>query len=469
MSPKVVPIMTESPQDAVDAAYRATDTGLARQFVEQWREELRYCKDLGGWLRYADGCWGQKADAAVYQRIAETADAIWSELPAAPPDHRKVLIKFATRADSERGKAAALTLARHMEPFPVAAEVFDQDPFLFNVANGTINLQTGDLQPHRAEDFLTKQSPIVYDATSTCPRFLDFLRLIFNGDESLIDFVQRAGGYSLTGSLKAQCLFFGWGTGCNGKTTLLNVLHAIAGDYGRVAMPTLLMFQQHEPHPTEIADLFGARLVSSVETERDRRLAETKIKWLTGNEKKLKGRFMHRDAFEFTPTHKFWLLGNYKPVVQGQDTAIWRRLHLIPFTVNLKERLGDALVEDFDATLVAEYPGILRWFVEGAVAFHTDGLKPPSIVQQATASYREEMDAVAIWLEEFCERAPGARTPFKVLFDAYQEEMRHDALSRKSFGQELSRLGIDDEKKSGIKIRLGIRLRSQQQDDQDDG
>jgi putative DNA primase/helicase len=463
---KVVPIVAEL--DDSDVAYRATDTGLARQFVERWAAELRYCKDLGGWLRYTGRHWERKADAAVYQRIAETADAIWSELAEAPPDHRKILLKFATRADSERGKAAALALARYIAPIPVAADVFDQDPFLFNVANGTLDLRTGILRPHDAADLLTKLCPIVYDETATCPRFLEFLHLIFAGDQALVEFIQRAAGYSLTGSLAAQCLFFCWGTGCNGKTTLLNVLHAIAADYGRVAMPTLLMFQQHDPHPTEVADLFGARLVSSVETERDRRLAETKIKWLTGNERKLTGRFMHRDAFEFTPSHKFWLLGNYKPVVQGQDPAIWRRLHLIPFTVNLKERLGDALIEDFDATLVAEYPGILRWLVEGAVAWHTEGLKPPSVVQQATNAYREEMDAVAIWFEEFCERDARARTPFKVLFDAYQDELRQDALSRKSFGQELSRLGIHDEKVGGIKFRLGVRLRTAQQDDQDD-
>jgi putative DNA primase/helicase len=191
------------------------------------------------------------------------------------------------------------------------------------------------------------------------------------------------------------------------------------------------------------------------------------VKWLTGNERKLKGRFMHGNFFEFTPTHKLWLLGNYKPVVQGQDPAIWRRIHLIPFTVNLKERLGDALVEDFDATLRDEYPGILRWAVEGAVAWHTDGLNPPEIVQRATSDYRAEMDVVALWIEEFCERAPNARTPVKELYDAYQAELKGDALSKRAFGQELGRLGIHDEKTGGIKFRVGIRLRTAEQDYQD--
>ena len=278
----------------------------------------------------------------------------------------------------------------------------------------------------------------------------------------MIDFIQRAFGYSATGLVRDQCLFFCWGSGANGKSTLLSIIHAVLGEYARTSAPSLLMATKHDAHPTEIADLLGARLVSAIETEQDRRLAEVKVKWLTGGDR-LKGRFMRQDFFEFEATHKFWLAGNHKPVVTGTDPAIWRRIHLIPFVVNLKETLQDNLVFDFAATLTDEFPGILAWIVEGALAWHTDGLKPPSIVSAATAAYRQEMDAVGQWIEECCERAANARTPFKLLYNAYVEDLKADAFSKRAFAQELDRLGIHSHVIGGVKFRAGVRLRDDQQ------
>ncbi len=310
-------------------------------------------------------------------------------------------------------------------------------------------------------DRISKRSPVAYNPTVECPRFLDFLRLIFDDNADTVAFVQRAGGYSLTGSVAEQCLFFGWGSGCNGKSTLINILHAVAGEYGKVAAPTLLMQAKHEPHPTEVADLLGSRFVSSVETERDRRLAEVKVKWLTGGDR-LKARFMRADFFEFEPQFKIWLLGNHRPEVMGTDPAIWRRIYLLPFNVDLRERLGpDSLVRDFATTLKHELPAILAWFVRGAVDWYEGGLRPPTAVLNATQAYREEMDHAAQWFDEFCERDPRARTPFKTLFDAYQAELKSDAVSKRAFAQELDRLGIPSEKTGGVKFRVGARLRSE--------
>jgi putative DNA primase/helicase len=201
--------------------------------------------------------------------------------------------------------------------------------------------------------------------------------------------------------------------------------------------------------------------VSAVETERDRRIAETKVKWLTGGDR-LKARFMRADFFEFVPTHKFWLLGNHRPEVVGTDTAIWRRICLLPFRVDLAERLGpDALVRDFAGTLTDELPGILAWFVRGAVDWYANGLRPPASVKNATAAYREEQDHVGEWFAECCERDPRARTPFRTLFDSYQAALRSDAISKRAFALELSRLGIPDEKVGGVKFRMGARLRGE--------
>jgi P4 family phage/plasmid primase-like protien len=286
------------------------------------------------------------------------------------------------------------------------------------------------------------------------------VRLILNDDQTLIDFIQRAIGYSATGSVREQCLLFGWGGGANGKSTLLDIFQRALGEYARTAAPSLLMATKYDAHPTEIADLLGARLVTAIETEQDRRLAEVKVKWLTGSDR-LKGRFMRQDYFEFSPTHTFWLAGNHKPVVQGQDPAIWRRIHLIPFTVNLEEKLQDNLVRDFASTLTDELSGVLAWIVDGAIAWYADGLRPPEAVRAATAAYRTEMDAVGQWFAEFCERGTGNafRTPFKTLYAAYAAEAGSEALTKRSFAQELDRLGVHDHEIGGMHFREGVRLR----------
>ena len=205
--------------------------------------------------------------------------------------------------------------------------------------------------------------------------------------------------------------------------------------------------------------------MSASETEQDRRLREVRVKALTGGDP-VRARFMNKNFFEFIPTHTFWIAGNHKPVVVGQDPGIWRRIHLVPFTVNLEEQLKDTLVRDFAATLADELPGILAWIVNGALHWYADGLRPPAIVSAATAAYRAEMDAVGEWFDENCQRGTGGtyRTPFKVLYEAYVKDAGAEALPKRLFSQELDRLGIHNEKVGGIKVRCGCRLRSQAND-----
>lgn len=440
------------------AHWRTTDIANAELFIERHGAELRYAHNGGGWHQWAEGRWRRDVTESTCALAQATIAAWWREVgTAGSPEERALLAKHVLSSGRAPRLQAMLKLAAANERVALPADAFDRDPFLMTVANGTLDLRTGEIRPHNPADLISKRSPIAYDPTATCARFLEFLNLIFDGDETLVEFVRRAGGYSLTGSVGAQCLFFCWGSGCNGKSTLVDVMHKVAGEYGLVATPALLMMQRHEPHPTEVADLLGARFVSSVETEQDRRLAEVKVKWLTGGDR-LKARFMRADFFEFSPTHKFWLLGNHKPVVTGTDPAIWRRIHLVPFNVDLRDRVD--LVDDFAGTLADEYPGILAWFVQGAVDWHQDGLRPPAAVQQATAAYRAEMDTVAGWVDEFCERQSRTRTPFKILFDAYTEEFKHYSISKRAFAEELSRLGFQGENTGGMKVRVGLRLRS---------
>lgn len=451
-----------------EARWRTTDIANAEHFIDSHGQRLRYAHNGGGWHSWNEGRWQRDLTAEVYALAQDEIADWWKDVGCAgSPEERAILSRHLLATGRRQRIEAMLALAASDRRVALPPDAFDRDPFLLTVANGTVDLRTGVLRPHNPSDLISKRSPVPYDRAAACPRFTEFMKTIFDGDQELIDFVQRALGYSLSGSVQEQCLFFCWGTGCNGKTTLISIVQTIAGDYAKVAMPTLLMQQRHEPHPTEIADLLGARFVYSVETERDRPIAEVKIKWLTGGDR-LKARFMRRDFFEFDPTHKFWLSGNHKPIVRGTDPAVWRRLQLVPFTVNLSQRLKGTLVRDFAATLVDEYPGILRWIIDGAVTWHAHGLQPPAAVESATNAYREEMDAVALWVDEVCERDRRARTLFKTLYDSYHGEFNSDALSKRAFAQELDRLGFRAEKVGGVKFRFGLRLRSERKDDQDD-
>jgi len=331
-------------------AYGQTDTGMARRFVERFGAEFRYCEDLGGWLHYDGTRFERKATAAAYQRIDETAADIWLEVAGAPSTHRKELVRFATRADSAQGKAAALALARYMPPVPAKVEEFDADPWALNTPSGTIDLRTGSLRAHEAADLLTKSTTTPFDPAADCPRWLDFLRLVFEDNAELIAYVQRALGYSISGRVSDHVLFFAYGTGRNGKSTLLGVVQSLLGDYARTADPELLIQRRGEVHPTNVASLHGARFVPSVETEDGRRFAEVLVKWLTGGDR-LTARHMRQDFFEFAPTHHIFLAANHKPAVRGTDAGIWSRIHLIPFAVHLPSVLGTGLDAHFWPTL----------------------------------------------------------------------------------------------------------------------
>ncbi|MGH9420615.1 MAG: DNA primase family protein, partial [Thermoanaerobaculia bacterium] len=417
------PRITESPNEkALRAAHwNKTDIANRDRFVEAYGADLRYLHRGGGWHTWNDGRWEKDVTDRAQALAADAVKAWWADVAtAASAEEREIAAAHCLRSAHKPRLQAMLSLAAGHPRIALPPNAFDQNMWLLTTANCTVDLRTGATHAHRRSDLMSKRTPTAYDPRADCPRFLELLQLIFAGDQELIDFVQRLAGYSATGSVQEQCLPFGWGGGANGKSTLLECFSMALGEYARTASPSLLMASRYESHPTEIADLMGARLVSTIEVEQERHLAEVKVKWLTG-EKTLKARWMRQDFFEFTPTHTFWLLGNHKPVVTGQDAAIWRRIYLIPFTVNLREKLGpDNLVRDYSATLASELAGILAWIVRGAIDWHRDGLRPPAIVRAATESYRAEMDGVAQWLAEYCERGgPACRVPFGVLFTAY--------------------------------------------------
>lgn len=230
--------------------------------------------------------------------------------------------------------SSMLKLAAADPIIAVAPEKFDGHHLLLNVENGTLDLVSSTLQPHDREHLLTKRVPIVYDTGATCPLWRSFLNRVMGGNKKLVGFLQRAVGYSLTGSTSEQVLFFLHGGGANGKSTFCHILLDLLGPYGIVGAPNMLLAKRGESHPTEQTDLFGARAVVLQEVEAGRAWAEVTLKQLTGGDT-IKARRMGEDFWSFRPTHKFWVAANHKPTVRGSDYAVWRRLLLVPFTVTI--------------------------------------------------------------------------------------------------------------------------------------
>jgi putative DNA primase/helicase len=338
----------------------------------------------------------------------------------------------------------------------VAPSEVDNDPFLFSVNNGTIELKTGTLRPSERGDFVTKGTSIYYDPDAKCPTFEAFLNRIFRQHLEVIPFLQRAVGYTLTGSTAEQVMLILHGTGSNGKSTLLNVISDILGDLAKVADSSLLTVNQHEQHPTGLAGLKAARFVSASETGQGCRLNESLIKWLTGGDV-ITARLMRKDFFTFTPQFKIWLGTNHKPTVRGQDHGVWRRLLLIPFDERIEGAERDPSLPQ---KLKAEFPGILNWALEGCRMWLADGLQPPVVVTNQTEIYKLEQDVFGRFLLETFDLLDGAVTPASECYRRYADWCGHNrefCLNNTQFGLTLAERGFRKTRQSRGMAYLGLR------------
>ena len=309
---------------------------------------------------------------------------------------------WARKSEDYKRVVAMVRLAESEPNIPILPEDVDRDPWLLNVQNCTLDLRLGAAKrsrPHSKADLITKLSPTVYDPDATCPKWLSTLKLIFADNARLIKFWQQLCGIALTGKVGEQILPILHGGGSNGKSTIINtMLGLLGGDYAMKAPQNFLMARKNETHPTEIADLFGKRLVAAIETGEGVRINEPLIKELTGGDK-IRARRMREDFWEFSPTHKIWLGTNHRPTIRGTDHAIWRRLREIPFSVTIPL---DKAIKDMDILLALEYSGILNWCIEGVLSWQRDGLVTPDEVDAATAEYKSQQDILAQFFASEC-------------------------------------------------------------------
>jgi putative DNA primase/helicase len=417
-----------------------TDLGNAERLVRLFGDRIRFVPQWG-WLVWDGKRWARdNSNQRITELAEETVRQIYREAAEAQdPEERAKLAKWAVASESRQRIAAMIELAAPM--CLASPNEFDADDWLLNLENGVLNLRTFEFMPHDPDLKLTKLAPVTYDPNADCPKWKAFLQRIFNNNERLIRFVQRAVGYSLTGSTREQCLFFLHGTGANGKSTFLEVIRALLGDYAVTAEFSTFVADRKNSVRNDIARLHSARLVTAIEVGEGKRFAEELIKTLTGGDT-VAARFLYREFFEFKPRFKVWLAANYKPEIRGTDCAIWRRIRLIPFTVTIPP---EEQIPDLAEQLKEELSGILNWTLEGLRDWLANGLQPPPEVTEATEAYRAEMDIVGLFVQDACVPDPKAVTPSKTLYEAFREwcaENGHELLTPKQFGRRLSAKGF---------------------------
>lgn len=446
----------ESPP-AEDEPLPMTDVGNAQRLVQEYGHILRYCHPWSKWLAWDGIRWRIDDTGAVWRCAKATARAIFQEAAAVQNvDLAKALGKHAIRTQADARLAAMIHQTESEPTVPVLPDDLDADPWLYCVSNGILDLRTGQLIDHDRDLLITKYAPVIYDPSAECPQWEAFLEQILV-NKPLIEFVQRAIGYSLTGSTRERVLFFLHGTGSNGKSTVIELVKTLLGDYAQRTPTDTLLAKKDNAIPNDVARLRGARFVSAVETEEGKRLAEAMVKDLTGGDT-IAARFMRGEWFDFKPSFKIWLATNHKPVIRGTDNAIWNRIRLIPFSVTILEHQQD---RELLGKLQKELPGILAWAVRGCLQWQRYGLGMPAEVLQATQTYRADMDTMAAFLQDACIMDPQATVTAKALYETYKrwcDETGERAVTQKRVGQTLSERGLERIHKEQGWMWRGVRL-----------
>ena len=426
-------------------AEHLTELASARRLRKQHGNCLRHSKTLG-WLVWDAKSWRRSEKAALRKAQAVGQIVRHEATQTREEGAARAHWKHAKRCESEAGAKAILWHARALEGIDADDIEWDAQPGLLNCLNGMVDLRTGELLPHDRTKYFTKVCPVDYDPAATAPRWREFLREVFDGDEGLVEYVQWACGYALTGDTSHDVFFILHGSGANGKTTFISTLQKVWGDdYSQQIDPEELMVQKFARHSTEMAALRGARLVAAVETQEGRRLNESLIKALTGGDK-IRARFMRMDSFEFKPQLKLFMGTNHKPVIRDTSNGMWRRIRLIPFNVCFQ---GERRDPGLAGRLAGEAQGILAWAIAGAQRAARGEPSLPDVVKAATDSYREAEDTLHQFIEEACDQVAEARCPKRKFYQAYREWCGGCCPGERAVGERMTALGFRDGRMTG--------------------
>jgi putative DNA primase/helicase len=396
-----------------------TDSTNAMRLVKEHGRDIRYNAAWKKWVVWNGKYWEMdEGGVLIHEKGLEMVRNIYDELKKTADYRERIDIeKAAMMSESVRRRKAFVEAATWISVLRTKTDELDRNPWLLNVKNGTIDIQSGEFREHRQEDMITKIANVDYDPDADCPMWKKFVREIMNYKADIIKFVQTAAGWSLSGDISEQTMFILYGTGANGKSTFLNTIMYLLGDYATATPTETFMKKSGDNYSNDVARLRGTRFVTTTEVEQGRRLSEPLIKKITGNDE-MTARFLYGEFFNFKPTFKIFMATNHKPVIKGTDHGIWRRIKLIPFTERIPEEKQDKHLE---LKLREEASGILNWLLEGIANWKQERLKTPKAVLFATDEYRGEMDVIGNFIKERCIQQKEAAIRIRELYKAYAD------------------------------------------------
>lgn len=452
---------TPAAQASTKTGYALNDRGNVDRLVDRFGADLCFVPGLD-WLRW-DGCRWAPSDGP-YCELELLSAEIQQEGNTMGGDAGKAIEAWGRQCGNAGRLRGAVEVASHRAELRTDAARLDANPWLLNCTNGTLDLRTAAIREHVREDLITRTTPVAYDSCATAPRFEQFLLEVFDNDAAVANYVLRYLGSALTGKSPDRAFQVWHGAGANGKSTLIDVLRYVLGDYA-VSMSIGLLLASRRPRNSaaaspDLVSLRGVRLASCVETDAGQSWNESLVKQLTGGDV-IRARHLHREEIEFDPTWTIVLATNHKPIVRGTDAAIWDRIHLVPFDVRFDESSQDPTLKD---KLKAEAPGILRMLVDACRDWQSNGLQTPDRVRTAVQEYRQAQDVVGQFLTECCETGPGKHVPTSKMYRAYKtwsQESGEYVHGKHAFNRIMRERGLTDERRrvvewQGIDLRSGL-------------
>jgi putative DNA primase/helicase len=439
--------------------YELNDTGNARRFVDRYGEQLKYNFDNKQYMIWTGNRWKHDTELS-HKKMSEIVIGEMKKDAMSEDDKelQKAKMKNVQHAFSSRGKEAMLRESIHLGSVPCTNADFDKNKKYFNTNSGIVDLSSGRIIPHEKSQMMSKISDVeIVDGEPVL--WLKFLNEIFNGDKELIKFVQKAIGYTMTGSIKEQCMFICFGEGANGKSVFLDVVSAMLGDYAVNAQVDTLLNHRNNGSggSSDLARLKGARMVTTGEPNEGSKFNEGLVKQLTGGDK-ITARFLYGKEFEFRPEFKIWLATNYRPVIRGTDQGIWRRIRLIPFEMKLPKAQQD---KDLTNKLLRELGKIINWAINGCMLWLKEGLESPKIVEDATQEYRNDMDIINSFVEDMCQQVMGWEANATDVYLAYNDWAKKGneyIMPLTRFGKEMAKRFEKTRKSQGV-VYLNLRLK----------
>jgi putative DNA primase/helicase len=414
-----------------------TDCANSKRLIYYFGKQFLYNHTAGKYFIWDGTRWAEDKTRKIWDYAQSTVRNIYQDAAICEDTElRKKLADFARSSENYSRIKAMIELTKNNQNIAVTNEDLDQNIWGLNLIDGTYDLKSFTLNDHNPADKITKLCNVTFNLQAKSPLWEKFLDRIFKGNQTLINFMARAVGYSLTGDISEQCFFLCYGGGANGKSTFLNAILYILGDYAKQTPFDTILIKNGSSVRNDIAGLAGSRFVCAVEGEQGQRMAESVIKQLTGGDK-VSARKLYQEYFEYSPTYKLWLATNHKPVIRGTDNAIWRRVKLIPFNVEIPLSEQD---KELSEKLKIEASGIFNWAITGLKEWSMKGLDFPDEVEYETSNYREEMDTLSNYFSERCLEGEKLEISSQQLFEDYSKwcnENGEQPLSQRALGLRL--------------------------------